>query len=107
MLRIEKLTYRIAGRVLFEDADATVAAGHRVGLVGANGTGKSTLLRMILGEIEADGGRIAARPGARVASVSQEAPGGDEALIDFVLAADRERAALLRSEEHTSELQSH
>ena len=99
MLRIEKLTYRIAGRVLFEDADATVAAGHRVGLVGANGTGKSTLLRMILGEIEADGGRIAARPGARVASVSQEAPGGDEALIDFVLAADRERAALLAEAE--------
>jgi len=99
MLRIEKLTYRIAGRVLFENADATVAAGHRLGLVGANGTGKSTLLRLILGEIEADGGRIAVRPGARVASVSQEAPGGEGTLIDFVLAADRERAALLAEAE--------
>ncbi len=99
MLRIEKLTYRIAGRVLFENADATIAAGHRVGLVGANGTGKSTLFRLILGEIEPDGGRIVLRPGARVASVAQEAPGGEETLLDFVLAADRERAALLAEAE--------
>ena len=56
MLRVTGLTYRIGGRVLLDDASATVGAGERVGLVGRNGTGKTTLLRLIAGEIEADAG---------------------------------------------------
>ncbi len=105
MLRIEGLTYRVAGRVLFENAEAAISAGHRVGLVGANGAGKSTLLGLIQGAIEPDAGRIALRPGARVAAVAQEAPGGDARLIDFVLAADRERAALIAEAESAKSAQ--
>ncbi len=52
MLRINKVTYRIGARVLLDAAEATINPGHRVGLVGRNGTGKSTLLRMIAGELE-------------------------------------------------------
>jgi len=95
VLRITDLTYRIAGRVLFEGASARVPAGHRVGLVGRNGSGKSTLLRLIAGEIEPDGGTITVPRGARVATVAQEAPGGETGLRDWVLAADRERARLM------------
>jgi ATP-binding cassette subfamily F protein 3 len=95
MLHINNLTYRIAGRPLFEGATAHVPAGSRVGLVGHNGSGKTTLLRLIQGEIESEGGSTTVRNRARIAAVSQEAPGGPQSLLDFVLAADLERTALL------------
>jgi ATPase components of ABC transporters with duplicated ATPase domains len=94
MLRIDKLTYRVGPRVLFDQADATVNAGHRVGLVGRNGTGKTTLLRMIMRTVEPHEGRIDLPPRWRVGITSQEAPGGAQSLITTVLAADRELAAL-------------
>jgi ATP-binding cassette subfamily F protein 3 len=95
MLHINSLTYRIGGRTLLDGATAHVPEGQRIGLIGRNGTGKTTLFRLILGEIGADGGEIKARPRARIDQVAQEAPDGDIPLIDCVLAADRERAALL------------
>jgi ATP-binding cassette subfamily F protein 3 len=99
MLHIDDLTYRIAGRVIFENATAAIAPGHRVGLVGRNGTGKSTLLKLILGELQADGGEINIPPRARIGCVAQEAPGGDITPLDAVLAADTERHSLLAEAE--------
>lgn len=90
MLSINALTYRIGARVLFDRADATVAAGHRVGLVGRNGCGKTTLLRLIAGRLEADEGRIEVPSRWRIGLTSQEAPGGDVSLIETVMAGDRE-----------------
>ncbi len=90
MLSISALTYRIGARVLFDRADATIAAGHRVGLVGRNGCGKTTLLRLIAGALEADDGRIEVPGRWRIGMTSQEAPGGDASLIDTVMAGDRE-----------------
>src|SRR5258708_6980423 len=58
MLEITNLTYRIAGRLLLDNASAFVPAGHHVGLVGRNGSGKSTLLNLIMRELDADGGTI-------------------------------------------------
>jgi ATP-binding cassette subfamily F protein 3 len=95
LLHINDLTFRFGGRTLFEAATVHVAAGQRVGLVGRNGAGKSTLFKLILGELHADGGDIAIRPRARVGRVAQEAPEGETSLLDCVLAADSERAALL------------
>lgn len=95
MLHINDLVFRIAGRVLFNGATAHVPAGARVGLVGRNGTGKSTLLKLILGELAPDGGEVSTRPRARIGRLAQEAPDGSTSLIDCVLAADTERAALL------------
>ena len=60
MLRIENLTYRIAGRLLFDDVNAVVNAGHKVGVVGRNGAGKTTLFGLITGVADSDGGRISA-----------------------------------------------
>jgi len=94
MLRIDNLTYRVGGRLLFEDASATVSPGHRVGFVGRNGTGKTTLLRLICGTIDADGGAIHYPSRWRIGVTSQEVPEGDGNLVDTVLAADHELTAL-------------
>ena len=94
MLRIDNLTYRIGGRTLLDGASAIVDPGHRVGLVGRNGTGKTTLLRLISGALEHDGGEIAVPRRWRIGITSQEAPGGPASLIDTVLAADAEFVAL-------------
>lgn len=99
MLHINNLTYRIEGRTLLNNATAGIAAGWRVGLVGRNGTGKSTLLRLIRSEIDPDDGAIGIQKGARLGSVAQEAPATDASLLDTVLAADSERAALLAEAE--------
>ncbi len=103
MLHINELTYRIEGRTLLAGARAMIPAGHKVGLVGRNGCGKSTLLRLICGELEADAGSISMPRNARVTLVAQEAPDGPESLLDTVLAADRERASLLREAETARE----
>ena len=94
MLSINALTHRIGARVLFDRADATVAVGHRVGLVGRNGCGKTTLLRLIAGQLEADEGRVEVPTRWRIGMTSQEAPGGDVSLIETVMAGDRELSRL-------------
>ncbi|MBW6401099.1 ABC-F family ATP-binding cassette domain-containing protein [Roseomonas sp. HJA6] len=95
VLSIRDLTIRVAGRPLLDGANLQIDDGRKVGLVGRNGAGKSTLLRAITRDLQPDGGEIRLAQRARMAHVAQEAPGGDECLLDVVLAADTERAALL------------
>jgi ATP-binding cassette subfamily F protein 3 len=95
MLHINDLTYRIEGKPILEGATVAIPTGHKVGLVGRNGAGKSTLIRLIVGEIAPDDGSISTARGARIGYVAQEAPGGDDSLIEWVLSADAERASLL------------
>ena len=99
MLRIDAISYAVAGRPLLEGASATIPAGHKVGIVGRNGTGKTTLFRLIRGEMPLDGGEIGVPKGARVGGVAQEVPSSATSLLDTVLAADEERAALLAEAE--------
>ena len=96
MLRISDITYAIAGRPLFEGASTVIPDGHKVGLVGRNGTGKTTLFRLIRGELALESGDIALPKRARIGGVAQEVPSSDVSLLDTVLAADTERAALLK-----------
>jgi ATP-binding cassette, subfamily F, member 3 len=95
MLTISDLTYRLGGRLIFDKAGVFLPGRSRAGFVGRNGAGKTTLFRLIAGEIAAESGAIALPARTRLGRVEQEAPGGPAALIDFVLAADVERAALL------------
>ncbi len=94
MLHINGLTYRIGGRLLLEEASVAVPEGHKVGIVGRNGVGKSTLFRLILGEIPSESGTVTMPRNARIGTVAQEAPGGPESLIATVLAGDAELTAL-------------
>lgn len=95
MLSISDLTYRLGPRALFDEASVVLPERGKIGFVGRNGAGKTTLFRLIRGEIASESGKIQAPRGAKIGSVEQEAPGGDQKLVDFVLEADVERAALL------------
>ena len=100
MLRISDITFSMAGTPLFDHATARVPAGHKVGLVGRNGTGKTTLFRLIRGELPLEGGTIGLPTRARIGGVAQEAPASADSLLDTVLAADTERAALMAEAAH-------
>ena len=99
MLTVRDVTFSIAGKPLFQGASAQIPSGARVGLVGRNGSGKTTLFRLIRGELALDGGEITLPPRARIGGVAQEAPAESRSLIETVLAADTERAALMAEAE--------
>jgi ATP-binding cassette subfamily F protein 3 len=99
MLRLHEISYSVEGRPLLERASATIPSGHKVGFVGRNGTGKTTLFRLIRGELTLDGGEIELPARTRIGGVDQEVPSSPASLIDTVLAADIERAALLAEAE--------
>lgn len=98
MLKISNLDYRIQSRSLFENASVAIADGWKVGLVGRNGTGKSTLLRIIREEIAnpTPDSPVKLKNGARLGWVAQEVEASDDTILDVVLASDEERHALMQ-----------
>jgi ATP-binding cassette subfamily F protein 3 len=103
MLSLTALTYRLGNRLLLDNATAQLPGSARVGLIGRNGCGKSTLFRLILGEIALESGAISLPRQAIISHVAQEAPGGPDTLLATVLAADSERLALLKEAETASD----
>ncbi|MBX3596008.1 MAG: ABC-F family ATP-binding cassette domain-containing protein [Rhizobiaceae bacterium] len=103
MLIIDDLSLRVAGRLLIDHASLTLPTGTKAGLVGRNGTGKTTLFRAITGDLSAETGSISLPKLTRIGQVAQEAPGTEEPLIEIVLKADKERAALLEEEKTASD----
>jgi ATP-binding cassette, subfamily F, member 3 len=103
MLHINELTYRIDGRLILDAASAVIPSRHKVGLVGRNGVGKTTLLRLILGDAVPESGSVGVPRHAHIGTVAQEAPAGETSLIDTVLAADLERTALLHEATQATE----
>src|SRR6201747_2385590 len=99
MLSITDISIRIAGRLLIDNSSVQIGPGARVGFVGRNGVGKSTLFAAIRGELPVEAGSIGIPPRWRVGSLAQEAPDGPESLIAVVLKADLEREALLHEAE--------
>jgi ATP-binding cassette, subfamily F, member 3 len=99
MLHINDVTLRLGPRILFDKASAALPDNARIGFVGRNGAGKTTLFRMIAGELAPESGTISYPRQMRLGGVEQEAPGGAQTLVDFVLEANRERAALMREAE--------
>ena len=99
MISISDLSARIAGRLLIDHASVTLPAGTKAGLVGKNGAGKSTLFRIITGDLGAESGSVSIPRNARLGQVAQEVPGTEEPLIEIVLKADKERAALMAEAE--------
>ncbi len=99
MITISDVSARIAGRLLLDHASVSLPAGTKAGLVGRNGAGKSTLFRIITGDLGAETGEVFIPKNSRLGQVAQEAPATEESLIDIVLAADKERAALMLESE--------
>ena len=103
MLRFEQLSLRRGSRLLFSQADFTLHAGWKVGLTGGNGTGKSSLFSLILGELQADDGVFTRPPKLEIAHVAQEMPELAKPAVEFVIDGDR---ALRRIEEALEQAQS-
>lgn len=99
MLSIRNISFAIEGKPLFNDASATIPTGHKVGIVGRNGTGKTSLFRLIRNEWSLESGEIEVPRNFRIGGVAQEAPASDDSLLETVLAADVERASLLEEAE--------
>ena len=95
MLLIKDLSIRVAGRRLIDHASVQLPANSRVGFVGRNGTGKTTLFRAIAGELSPESGSIIMPVRTRIGWLAQEAPDGPQSLVEVVLSADVERARLL------------
>ena len=90
MLSLTNISLRRGPKVLISKATFQVHAGQRMGVIGANGCGKSSLFSMILGELEPDDGELGLDPKDEIAHVAQESPHGDGSAVDFVMDGDRE-----------------
>jgi ATP-binding cassette subfamily F protein 3 len=112
MLQIDNLVFDAWGRRFFDRASVTIPDGTKVGLVGRNGVGKSTLFKLIVGELAAQEGDILLPKAAKIGSVDQEHPATPVTLLDTILAADTRREALnaqleTAEPEHLAEIYQH
>ncbi|MEO7148559.1 MAG: ABC-F family ATP-binding cassette domain-containing protein [Rhodanobacteraceae bacterium] len=98
MISFRNFALRRGERLLLSDMDLAVHAGWRVGVVGRNGCGKSSLFAALMGELEADRGDLDVPQRLRIASVAQEMPSLADAAIDFVLGGDAQVAMAIRDE---------
>src|SRR5690625_4998145 len=109
LITLDKASLSYGLQVLLDNVDLNIERGQRVCLIGRNGTGKSTLLKVLAGEVDLDSGSISRDPGIRLARLEQDLPEADDRRVFDVVADGVEgMGALLiaRSEEHKSELQS-
>ena len=90
MLSFNNLSLRRGSSLLFEEVSFTVHRDNKVGLVGANGTGKTSLFKMIQGEFDSDTGDFKHPPDLRIACLAQEVPGTDEPALEYVMSGDAE-----------------
>ena len=97
------ISVRIAGRLLIDHSSVQITPGARVGFVGRNGVGKSTLFQAIRGDLPTETGTITIPPRWTVGSLAQEAPNGPEKLVEVVLKADLERETLMREADVASD----
>ncbi|MFT4199028.1 MAG: ABC-F family ATP-binding cassette domain-containing protein [Pseudoxanthomonas sp.] len=102
MISFRNFALRRGERLLLSDLDLALHAGYRVGVVGRNGTGKSSLFAAIRGELEADKGEVGLPGRVRIASVAQETPSLSDPALDFVLGGDAAIAQVLREEAEAS-----
>jgi ATP-binding cassette subfamily F protein 3 len=99
VIEVRNLSYSIGGRILLDDLSFYLPANTTIDIVGVNGCGKSTLFRLILGDLTSDQGAIVRPNGAKVVTVRQEIGDDSLKLLDFVLQADGDLTDLRRASE--------
>ncbi len=99
MINFKNISFSIGGVLLFDETSAFVPTGHKVGIVGRNGAGKTTLFKLILKQLNIDGGTIEIPKNFKIGSVEQEAPSNEVSLLETVLQSDLERTKLLKDAE--------
>lgn len=102
MIDIKNLSFHFGIRALFEDTSVMIQDGQKVGLVGQNGCGKSTLFKLIMGAFSPDGGKIDITRGTQIVTVAQDIADPSQQLLPFVLAADKELTALEKESQNPS-----
>ena len=102
MLHLKNLTYRVGDRILLDNVNIRIPAGHKVGFVGQNGTGKTTLLKLIMRQLSPSGGDIVFPQKWELGMTTQNAPEGCLSLLDTVLTANKELTELKKNAEDTS-----
>ena len=96
MIKIEKISFSIGGRKLLNTGNISIPTGHKVGLVGRNGTGKTTLFDLIKGNRELDSGKIYVPRNTKIGDVQQEVSENNLSVLETILAADEERETLIK-----------
>ena len=100
LLRLDKVSLHFGTQVLLDEVDLVISRGEKLGLLGRNGTGKTTLLKVLAGELSPDSGERWLRPGVKLARLEQTLPEGDELTVFEVVAAGLSRAGELVAEYH-------
>lgn len=90
MISINQAQLIRGSKTLLDETSLTIYPGHKVGLVGANGTGKSSLLALILGHLSLDKGEFSLPSGWQIATVAQETPALDVSALEYVIDGDSE-----------------
>ena len=88
MIRLSQVTLRRGAKALLESTDLTVHAGERIGLIGANGSGKSSLFALLRGELHADKGDVELPARWRIAHVAQETPAFERSAVEYAIDGD-------------------
>ena len=88
MLQLKDIELRRGTKLLFENATVQAHAGQRMGIIGVNGSGKSSLFALILGQLEGDAGELQLNPKDVIAHVAQESPHSECPALDFVMDGD-------------------
>ncbi|WP_237062123.1 MULTISPECIES: ATP-binding cassette domain-containing protein [Microbulbifer] len=96
MINLQGVSLQLGGRELLHNADCRIFPGHKVGIIGANGCGKSTLFKLLLRKLDTDSGSVELPAGWRIAHMAQEVAAGDQTALDYVLDGDAELRRLQR-----------
>jgi len=103
MINLRNLTLRRGSSVLLNAVNWTIFHKQRIGIIGANGCGKTSLFSLLLGELQADAGDLDLPPQLKLSHVAQETAASDQSALDYVLAGDSELRHLQQALTHAEQ----